>query len=846
MSSVINDAKQVAALPRYDEMRDAAGAIRPHWQELARAFESMGSDEFARRLVSARRMVSENGVTYNVYDDAAGLARPWQLDIVPFVVCASDWQRIEAAVAQRARLANALLKDIYGPQQLIRDGHLPPHLVYGHPQYLRPLRDARPNAEVYVHLYSVDLARTTDGSWMVLASRADAPSGLGYALENRIIVSQAFPELFGSLRVQRLASFFQSFRDSVLGQVRGTKGHSVLLSSGPFNEAYFEHAYLAHYLGLELVEGEDLAARGGEVFLRTLGGLARVGAIFRRLDSDFCDPLELRADSALGVAGLADVVRANGVALANALGGGVIESPALDAFLPNVARALFDEELLIPDIPTVWCGTEWGRSEALARLDRAVVRSAFDARPLFSRNSSARLGSEMTREEIERLSDHLARRGATTVVQDIAPLGLAPAFEQGKFVTRPMALRVFAAWTPEGYIVMPGGLARVALEEDVRALSMQSGAESKDVWVLADGPVDQFSLLKPSSAPLAIRRTGDEAPSRAMDNLFWLGRYAERTENLVRVLRAIVLRLGDDTGFNARANAAALTRRLLVPLAHLSAAAVDEAASGNDTRLSGELASVIFGTENHGLQRLLADVQRTAWAVRDRLSLDTWRALYAFVTRDRPEARNTGFDGAGARAYLDTLIRRAAAVLGLSAENMTRGNNWLFLDLGRRIERAVHIAHLVRQTLSSQDDGEITQIQIALEIADSAMTYRYRYLNAFQVAPAIDLLLLDAGNPRAAAFQLAAVARHVGALPKGAALEQRHHAKAIAEPIRDWVANADPRLLATANDTGKREELVALTAKIEASMVRLSDAIADAYFQHASRHRAGVARRETG
>lgn len=825
-------------------MIDARGGAKPHWETVTRILGAMPAEEYARRIASGRRMIRENGVTYNVYDDEAGQERPWQLDGVPFVIAPREWKTIEAAVIQRARLADAILRDIYGPQRLVRDGHLPPHLVYGHPQFLRALKGARPADGVHVHLYSVDLTRDEDGAWTVLASRADAPSGLGYALENRVVVSQTFPELFGALHVERLAAFFQAFRDSVLGLAHSSKGHTVLLTPGPFNEAYFEHAYLAHYLGLEMVEGEDLAARDGQVFLRTLGGLARVAVVFRRLDSDFCDPLEFRADSALGVPGLAEVVRAGGVVLANALGGGVVESPALDAFLPAISRALFDEDLLISDVPTVWCGTESGRRQALARLAHGVARNAFDARPLFSRNSTARAGSDMTPEDIARFTERITRRGATKVVQDASHLGRAPVFENGKFGARPMSLRVFAAWTPNGYIAMPGGLARIARDDSATALSMQSGAASKDVWVLADGPVNDFSLLAPSNAALEIRRSGDEAPSRAMDNLFWLGRYAERTENTVRLLRAVVLRLGDDTTLNATVTAAELSRQLLVPLGQVSPTAAAAAEKGNDANLSAELQAAIFGSEPQGLQRLLRRVQRTAWTVRDRLSLDTWRAIHALATEDHAADAPARFDSAGARAYLDQLVLRAAALSGLSAENMTRGNNWNFLDLGRRIERAGHVAYLVRQMLGAQSEQDIAHIQIALEIADSAMTYRYRYLNAFQAAPAIDLLLLDNSNPRGAAFQLATIARHVADLPRITSVQQRQFAKAIADGIRGQIAGLDAPALAAADETGKRRALAGLVDGIDDAMTRLSDAVADTYFQHASRRRAGSARRE--
>jgi uncharacterized circularly permuted ATP-grasp superfamily protein/uncharacterized alpha-E superfamily protein len=832
-------ARKASAVARYDEMLDPAGDLRPQWQQVARAFEQMTPEEYASRLASTRDMMRDNGVTYNVYDEAGGQARPWEIDIVPFVIGESDWKLIEAGIAQRARLADLVLRDIYGPQKLLADGHIPPHLVFGHPQFLRPLMGITPPGGVHVHLYSADLARTPDGSWVVLSTRADAPSGIGYALENRIVISQTFPDLFRDLQVERLASFFNAYREHVLGLAEAGKGRAVFLTPGPYNEAYFEHAYLAHYLGLSLVEGQDLVVRDGSVYLKTLAGLEPVAVIFRRLDSDFCDPLEFRADSQLGVPGLAEAARAGGVVLANALGGGVIESPGMNAYLPNVARALTGEDLAIPDIPTVWCGTAWGREEALLRLRDVVVRNAFDARQLFWRGSSARLGSEIKPAEAANLAARLERRGATFVVQDIAPLGLAPVYDGGGLGAKPASVRVFAAWTPDGYRVMPGALTRVAQDETVRALSMQAGAASKDTWVLSSAPVDNFTLLH-GTVPLSIRRFGDEAPSRAMDNLFWLGRYAERAENLVRVLRAVVHRLGDDTAMTTNSAASELARRLLLPQGQATATAVADAEKGDTARLSAELHALAFSHEApQGLQRILQAVQRTAWSVRDRLSFDTWRTIHAFTAADGMPDLSQAFESAGMRTYFDTLIRRGAALSGLSAENMTRGSNWLFLDVGRRIERASHAAWLVGQMLSPRD-GDIEHIQHALEIADSSMTYRYRYLNVFQIPPAIDLLLLDPTNPRSAAFQINTILRHVLSLPKITPVQRKNFPKAIIDEARDLMLNADPFELAGADDTGKRAALNKLCAEIEDIMPRLSDAIADAYFQHAAARRAGA------
>ncbi len=829
------DAKRLPAekARRYDELRDAAGQVRAVWKPLAEAVAKMSPAEYARRHDAAQGMLSDNGVTYNVYDEKEGQARRWRLDILPFVIAADEWAVIEAGVVQRARLANALLADIYGPQRLISGGYLPPHIVLGHPQFLRPLVGFEPPGGVHVHSYSVDLARTPDGSWRVMASRADAVSGIGYALENRIVVGQVFSDLFSDMRVQRLAEFFQAHREAV--QALAGPGRAVLLSPGPHNEAYFEHAFLAHYLDLTLVEGDDLAVHDDRVYLKTLRGLDQVSVIFRRVDSDFCDPLELRADSALGVPGLLQAVRAKTVVLANALGGSVVESPALDAYMHGAAKALLGEELLIPDIPTVWCGTAWGREEALSRLDQGIVRGAFDSRPLFSRRSTARLGRDLTAAERHALKADLARRGATLVTQDIVPPGGAPIFANGQFTTKPVTLRIFAAWTKQGYQIMPGGLARVADDETVKSLSQQSGALSKDVWIPSPGPVSTFSLLRQTKEDVAIQRTGNSPPSRAMDNLFWLGRYSERADNLGRILRTIVQRRGEGA---AIAGDAAM-QTFLCDL--IQSVVPGKLPRQDEHWLVSTLRTLIYDRATQdGLPQLLSRVRQTAWSARDRLSLDTWQTIHLMTEPEVLRASGRAFDSAEALSRLDMLVRRGAAFAGHCAENMTRGPNWLFTDLGRRIERSLHLAWLVGQVTAPSALSESERLRIALEISSSVMTYRSRYLNTYHLAPLLDLLLLDDSNPRSVAFQLAAAERALEELeritPKGQGTAAVFYARAVRKATeRDGILDEIAR-----DPTALHAHL----GRIETGVAGISDAITDAYFRHAVRHRTGSEKRE--
>jgi uncharacterized circularly permuted ATP-grasp superfamily protein/uncharacterized alpha-E superfamily protein len=819
---------------RCAEIVDADGRMRAAWKPLMEALAKMTPAEYARRNDTAQTALRNNGVTYNVYDRREGQSRRWRLDILPFVVDPPEWALIEAAAIQRARLADALLSDIYGPQQLINDGVLPPHIIFGHPQFLRPLVGLKPPGGVRVHLYSVDVARTTDGSWVVLSSRADAVSGIGYALENRIVVGQVFPDLFGEMRVRRLASFFNAYREAVRSLADGACGRAVLLTPGPHNEAYFEHAFLAHYLDLTLVEGDDLAVRDDKVFLKTLSGFEPVSVIFRRIDSDFCDPLELRADSALGVPGLTEAVRAGNVVLANALGGGVIESPALDAYLHAASRALLGEDLLIPDIPTVWCGTEWGRKEALDRLDRVIVRGAFDARPIFSSRSTAKLGGELSAEEILALKDRLARRGATIVTQDIVGLGEAPIYRDGEIASKPVSLRVFVAWTKDGYRVMPGALARVADNDTIRSLSLQSGALSKDVWVPSVGPVDRFSLLRPPGAAVPIQRTGESPPSRAMDNLFWLGRYGERADTLARVLRTVVRRLGDGAGEGADRKLLEFFSELLrnLPMGNPSR-------SGEDLGAALRALIAVRGTPD-GLPQLLMRIRQTAWSARDRLSLDTWQTIHLMTEAEMLPSPGRPFDSAEALSSLDRLVRRSAAFAGYCAENMTRGPNWLFTDMGRRIERALHLTWLVGRIAGPSALAEPERIRIALDVSGSAMTYRSRYFDALQLKPLLDLLLFDESNPRSLAFQLDAVEKMLAELSHLTPDGKGAPAADLAAATRRLAAPAD----FFEDDVPVAPLLTQYLERIDVGICGVSDALTDAYFRHAVRRRTGGDARE--
>ncbi|HVT80481.1 MAG TPA: circularly permuted type 2 ATP-grasp protein, partial [Phycisphaerae bacterium] len=516
----------------FDEMEEQDGSVRPHWQMFVNLLDDLGPVELEHRWNTARQLIHDNGVTYNVYGDPAGMDRPWNLDAIPFVIGAPEWSFLEAALTQRARLLDYLLADLYGPQKLLRDGLIPPELVFGHRGYLRPLHGVNVPHGRWLHFYAADICRGSDGRLFVMDDRTQAPSGSGYALENRLVVSRAMPDVFRDCRVQRLATFFRTVRETLKTIAPHNKEtpRIVLLTPGPFNETYFEHAYLARYLGFTLVEAGDLTVRDNHVYLKTLSGLQQVDVILRRQDDDFCDPLELRGDSSLGIPGLVQAIHSGNVAVANALGTGMLETPALLMFLPRLCKHLFGEELKLPSVNSYWCGDAQARQYVLDNLPRLVIK------PTFSQGSSEPIfGEALTTERLSEMRARILAAPADFVAEDQITLSTAPVLVGQKIESRHIVMRAHLAATIDSksgnvnggghgsYTVMPGALTRFSASPDSLIVSMQRGGGSKDTWVLSGGPVDQFSLLPPAGSPVDITRAGGDLPSRVADNLYWLG-----------------------------------------------------------------------------------------------------------------------------------------------------------------------------------------------------------------------------------------------------------------------------------------------------------------------------------
>jgi len=739
---------------RYDEMVDDIQIPRPHWRAFLSHLATLPMETMLGRSRFVQEAIASDGVTYNVYADPKGTSRPWELDLLPLILPADEWRQISAAVAQRARLLDAVLADLYGPQKLLAEGLIPPALVFGQRSFLWPAQGITPPGGVFMHLYAADLARSPDGRWWVLADRTRGPSGAGYALQNRMTLSRAFPDAFRELQVEQLAPFFRELQDSLyrLSPTRGEAPLAVLLTPGPFNETYFEHSFLARYLGFPLVEGQDLIVRGDCVYLKTLRGLRRVHAILRRLDDDFCDPVELRADSALGIPGLLHAIRAGNVLVANALGSAVLETGAFAGFYPALSERLFREKLAMPSIATWWCGEAPALEYVSRHLDELVIKPAYPSMqmdPVF--------GHTLDAAGRARLIDRMNRQPHAYVAQEWVRLSHAPTWgnEDGSVAPRATALRVFAVATPNGYTVMPGALTRVSPHEgDV--VSMQSGGSSKDTWVLAGRPVTRIPLRRPRLGAGDVAASVVDIASRVGENLFWMGRYAERCEGLARLLRAALVRVADAAPQSEPALRSLIKVSERLELLHTEEEAAELASAETvetpvvvaiETRF---VSAVVDPKVAGGLAANVHRLHSAANQVRERMSTDNWHVFNRLPQR-LPGPRATV---SSALASLDEVMLACVSLAGFAMDDMTRDESWHFLLLGRRLERLAHVTAMVAHVLRLPPAERTDALEWLLEAANSIVTFRARYRRAPELLPVLHLVVFDETNPHSVAFQL--------------------------------------------------------------------------------------------
>ncbi|WP_420839846.1 circularly permuted type 2 ATP-grasp protein [Allorhizobium sonneratiae] len=719
-----------------DEMLDAEGHIRPVWQSFVTAINHMGPEELHERFARADRYLRDAGVFYRAYDGAVSSSeRAWPFSHIPVLISDAEWQVLSDGLVQRAELLEQVVADIYSDNRLVREGYLPPQLIAANGEFLRPLVGVKPAGGHYLHFCAFEIGRGPDGNWWVLADRTQAPSGAGFALENRVATARAFSDIYAETHVHRLASFFGAFRDALQGHKLSADDRIAVLTPGPANETYYEHAYIARYLGIMLLEGEDLTVMNGKVMVRTVAGLKPISVLWRRLDAAFADPLELNQMSHIGTPGMVQALRDGSVTFVNALGSGILETRAFLAFLPSLCRHLLGEELKLPSIATWWCGQKAEREHVARHIEKMVIGPAYSRQPFFDDNRESVLGASLRATAQQIITGWLESDGLKLVGQEAVTLSTTPAMVDGRLKPRPMSLRVFAARTRDGWQIMPGGFGRIGSGTDATAIAMQAGGSAADVWIVSEKPVERVSLL-PAEEQFTRNLPGS-LPSRAADNLFWLGRYIERAEGALRILRA----------WHARFAETADRKQPLLAFVSQYLEALDiETAQGVPDSLIANINSAVYSASN----------------IRDRFSPDGWLALndLAKTARRFHEKVRPGDDAAHA---MTVLLRKLAGFAGLVHENMYRFTGWRFLTIGRTLERGLHMTRLLgHMTAPQTPDGALDML---LEIGDSVMTHRRRYNVNTAYLTVTDLLALDPLNPRSILFQLNEIHAEVAELP---------------------------------------------------------------------------------
>lgn len=827
----------LAAAGAHDELfvRNATGgrSVRRHWQSLFGAFQQLGGPALEARRLEARRLFRENGVSYSAASDGEGKQRPFELDPVPFLIPAEDWTKIETGLNQRARLLDAILRDLYGPRHLIRGGMVPPELIYRHSGFLLPADASLDEAGMALTMYAADVVRGIDGAFRVVSDRTQTPSGAGLTLETRIATSRILPNLIRTTHVHRLARFFRLLRDHLASRAPHQKldPRIVVLSQGPSDPNYFDHAYLASYLGFPLVEGADLTVRDSHLWLRTIEGLKLVDIAFRRVADHLCDPLELEPDSRFGISGLLEASRRNNVGIVNPIGAGVLENPGLIPYLPRIARQFLGEDLRLESLPTWWCGEPSALDHVLGNLESLVIKPIDRAR-------GAVWGGSLTAAQLEEWRERLRRDPGGYVGQSPGGGATTPSLVDGALQPRGAVTRCFVAAAGDSFAVMPGGFTRVADPGEMPS-SLSAGLQStcKDTWVLAS-EAERHLILWPSSIAHSFVVSWESLPSRAAESLYWVGRYAERGEFLTRLARTSLRKYNESRDYGDPADTGSLTI-LLRALRALSTGQGDPAPgtlAGTEFIENTLLETVKDATLSGSLASTFRALEDSAVSVRDRWSTDTWRVIDDISECMEEQRRYASSGLAALEDTLDRLISSLVGFTGLTVESTTHEHGWYFLIIGRRVERAMNLIRLLRATiLQEAEEGVEHQLLEALLIAnESVMTHRRRYRASLDATTAVQVLVLDQTNPRSLSYQILELEEHLHALPRdGGERRLSEDQRALLEAstmIR--LGDADALARTEGDEQHRRDALAAFLDDVEACVVRATTELNRAYFTH--------------
>ena len=814
----------------HDEVYDESGNQKPHWQDLLNSFSAMGPKGFSDRANKAQRILRDDGATYNIYSDEKKPIHTWGLDLVPALISSEEWSQIEAGLLERSELFNLLLKDLYGPRNLIRLGVIPPEALFSHYGFLRSCHGLQLPGEHELILHATDLMRGENGEMCVMTDRTQSPSGAGYALENRTVMSRVLPSLFRNTRVHRLAGFFQQMRTKLATlSPNQDQPRVVVLTPGTHDETYFEHAYFANYLGFHLVQSGDLVVRNGYLWMKALDGLSRVDVILRRVDDLFCDPVELRSDSQFGVAGLLEVARAGHVAIANPLGSGVLENPVFLKYLPAIGKELLGRELRLKSVTNYWCGDPKDMQYVLGNIESLVIKPTY--------RSSLRpsvYGGGLTSIQLSELRTRIKQYPFQYVAQPLVSASQLPTFSDNQLVPRPAILRSFSVAAADSYAIMPGGLTRVGVEQDSFVIVTQSGSQSKDTWILNSEPVVEAEAAD-TTASAVLNRDADliSLPSRVVENLFWMGRYAERAEASLRILRTVFMMLNGEELISEKCKRLLLQTVTEITSTHpgfinchatmLSEPEQELLRVVQDKNLGGSVRSnleAMLNCADHSKELLSSDTLRVINDIRDALS-----ELSLDLSGDFASAPEEA---------LDPLVTGLMALSGLAKESMVRDFGWRFMDIGRRLERAVKtiaiIKSLVVHVVSETDQNVL--LQSLLLSVEALISYRRRYRARLGVQSSLDLVMMDTSNPRSLLYQLEKLNEHIQCLPRANESRRELSAEERATLKAESLIKLSLLTDLSYRENGQRIHLKQTLDTLSEHLSSINNLISDRYFDH--------------
>jgi uncharacterized circularly permuted ATP-grasp superfamily protein/uncharacterized alpha-E superfamily protein len=818
----------------YDELIGADGKVRPDWEVFFHTYSQLGDQEMVTRNHDTLRLLKENGVTYNIYGDPNGLNRPWKLDNIPFMISRNEWQVIEAGLTQRAQLLNLILEDIYGERKLIKLGLLPLELIYNHAGFLRPCSGIRLPGKHQLILYSADVAKSTSGKIWVVADRTQAPSGSGYALENRTTMTRVIPELFNGLKVRHLSPYFTSLRNGLneIAPHQNQNPRIVILTPGSNNETYFEHSYLSSYLGFTLVQGNDLIVKDNFVWLKTLGGLERVDVIMRRVDDIYCDPLELKAESQLGIPGLLQCVRSGNVSIANPLGSGILENPGLMPFLQPISRYFLSQDLILPTIATWWCGQQKELQYVLENIQTLVLKK-------IHRNptgSSSIDGASLSATDLKDLKKQIKANPSLFVGQEKVEISTTPSLNNGKIEPRKVLFRSFLVSNQDDYKAMAGGLCRTSSDSGNFIISSQSGGFSKDAWIISPEPGRIVNLLK-DAPELKTETYNDMLPSHAAENLFWVGRNTERLLGNARFLRTVMQFLAEGNKLINEHNKQTEVNLLqaFTNYSFTHPGFITESA-GKFADPWKELRDVLFNEKRAGgIKNNFIQFQKAINEVRDHWSTDTWRVIRGMEEELQHDISLSHHGSLQMLQTLDNLITSTVAFIGLNRESISREQGWIMLDLGRKIEQSLLVINMLKTTVVKKYSEQVEyNLQQAVLISNEGLVnYRYKYRRPIQILLVIDLLLFDPNNPRSLTYQIVRLKNYLQNLPKNQSAYSLTEYERLILEADTLLKLADKNVLVSPDESGAAySQLDAFLSKLYNILIAIPGVLSKTFFKH--------------